>query len=55
MSGWPCWSTWVPTLMAGNIKIMPRSRVRDLDAGFGEVTAVLSRWGAGTRNLLPRS
>ena len=43
---------WVPTPMAGNMKIVPRSRVRELDAGFGEVTAVFSRWGIGTRQLI---
>ena len=43
---------WVPTPMAGNMKIVPRSRLRELDAGFGDVTAVLSRWGIGTSKLL---
>jgi uncharacterized membrane protein len=43
---------WVPTPMAGNMKIVPRSRIRELDAGFGEVTAVFSRWGIGTRELI---
>ena len=40
---------WVPTPMAGNMKIVPRSRIRELDAGFGEVTAVFS---AVTRPIL---
>ncbi len=43
---------WAPTPMAGNIRIMPRSRLRELEAGFGEATAVLGRWGVGTRKLL---
>ena len=46
---------WVPAPTAENIKIMPRSRIHELDAGFGEVVAVLSRWGAGTRALLSQS
>ena len=44
---------WVP--MAASIKIVPRSRVRNLDADFGEVAAMLSRWGAGAGALLSRS
>jgi uncharacterized membrane protein len=46
---------WVPTPMAATIRIMPRSRARELDASFGEVAGALSRWGAGTRALLSGS
>ena len=43
---------WAPTPFAGNVKIVPRKQVRRLDAGLGDVTGVLSRWGVGTRSLL---
>jgi len=44
---------WAPTPFAGSVKIVPRNRVRRIEAGLGEVTGVLSRWGVGTRALLP--
>lgn len=43
---------WAPTPFAGSVKIVPRNRVRRIEAGLGEVTGVLSRWGVGTRSLL---
>ena len=43
---------WAPTPFAGSVKIVPRNRVRRLDAGLGAMTGVLSRWGVGTRSIL---
>jgi len=43
---------WAPTPFAGSVKIMPRNRVHRIEAGLGEVTGVLSRWGVGTRAML---
>lgn len=43
---------WAPTPFAGSVKIVPRDRVRRIEAGLGDVTGVLSRWGVGTRSLL---
>jgi uncharacterized membrane protein len=43
---------WAPTPFAGSVKIVPRKWVGRIEAGLGEVTGVLSRWGVGTRAML---
>ena len=43
---------WAPTPMAGSVKIVRRERLEILDAGFGDVTQVLSNWGFGVRDLV---
>ena len=43
---------WAPTPMAGSVKIVRRDRLEILDAGFGDVTRVLSQWGVGVRDLV---
>lgn len=40
-----------PTPFAGSVKIVRSERLRTLDAGLGDVTRVLSHWGAGARAL----
>lgn len=41
-----------PTAFAGDLLIVPRERVVLLKAGLGEVSAVISHWGLGLRELL---
>ena len=43
---------WVPTPCAGSMKIVPRRLVSPMEASLMDVSAVLSRWGVGTRTLL---
>jgi len=43
---------WAPTPMAGSVKIVRRDRLEILDAGFGDVTRVLSHWGVGVRDMV---
>ena len=43
---------WTPTAMAGNIKIVDRTRIEPLNASLADVTRVLGHWGVGSRELL---
>ncbi|MGB3097302.1 MAG: DUF502 domain-containing protein [Candidatus Deferrimicrobiaceae bacterium] len=43
---------WAPMPMAGTVKIVRRDRLEILDAGFGDVTQVLSQWGVGVRDIV---
>ena len=43
---------WAPTPLAGSVKIVRRDRLEILDAGFADVTRVLSHWGVGVRDLV---
>ena len=43
---------WSPTPMAGSVKIVRRERLEILNAGFADVTQVLSNWGVGVRELV---
>lgn len=43
---------WTPTAMAGNLKIVDRSRIEPLNASLADVTRVLGHWGVGSRELL---
>jgi uncharacterized membrane protein len=42
----------VPTPMAGAVYILPRERVHLVDVPFPDALKVISRWGAGSRELL---
>jgi uncharacterized membrane protein len=42
---------WVPTPFAGSMKIVPRRLISPMEASLMDVSAVLSRWGVGTRTL----
>jgi uncharacterized membrane protein len=42
----------VPTPAAGSLFILPRARIHWVDATATEAIAVITRWGAGTSNLL---
>lgn len=44
-----------PTPMAGSIKIVPMTQVEILDVSLGDLTAVISHWGVGSRELLAKS
>lgn len=44
-----------PTPMAGSIKIVPMSQVEVLDVSLGDLTAVISHWGVGSKELLAKS
>lgn len=41
-----------PTAFAGDLVVVPRERVVLLEAGLGEVSAVISYWGLGVGDLL---
>ena len=41
----------VPTPAAGAIYILPRERVHHVDVSFARAAAVITKWGAGTRDL----
>jgi len=41
----------VPTPAAGAIYILPRERVHHVDISFAKAAAVITKWGAGTREL----
>jgi len=41
----------VPTPAAGSVYILPRERVHRVDVPFTKGTSVISRWGAGARDL----
>jgi uncharacterized membrane protein len=41
-----------PTAFAGELVVVPIERLVLLEAGLGEVSAVISRWGIGMRELL---
>ena len=41
----------VPTPAAGAIYILPRERVHQVDISFARAAAVITKWGAGTRDL----
>jgi hypothetical protein len=41
----------VPTPAAGAIYILPRERVHQVDVSFARAAAVITKWGAGTRDL----
>ena len=43
---------WAPTPMAGSVKIVRRERLEMLNAGFADVTQILSHWGVGVRDLV---
>lgn len=43
---------WAPTPMAGSVKIVRRERLEMLNAGFADVTQVLSHWGVGVREMV---
>jgi len=43
---------WAPTPFAGTVKIVERARVELLDTDLGELTKVLSLWGAGAGELI---
>jgi len=43
---------WAPAAFAGSVKIVDRKRVELLDANLGDVSKVMSHWGAGARALL---
>ena len=43
---------WAPTAFSGSVKIVDRERIETLDANLGDVSRVLSNWGAGARDLL---
>ncbi len=42
---------WAPTPLSGSVKIVPMKRLAMLDASLGDVTRVLSHWGAGAHAL----
>lgn len=42
----------VPTPMAGSVYILPRERVHLVDVPFPKALKVISKWGAGSRELL---
>jgi uncharacterized membrane protein len=41
----------VPTPAAGAIYILPRERVHQVDISFARAAAVITKWGAGARDL----
>ena len=41
----------VPTPAAGAIYILPRERVHQVDISFAKAAAVITKWGAGARDL----
>jgi uncharacterized membrane protein len=43
-----------PTPMAGSIKLIPESQVKELDISLTELTNVISQWGVGSRAILDR-
>lgn len=43
-----------PTPLSGRLRIVPGARLQPLDASLGDVTRVLSHWGAGAEALLRR-
>lgn len=46
---------YTPTPMAGAIKLVPMSQVEILDVSLGELTAVISHWGLGSKALMDKS
>lgn len=46
---------WAPTPMAGSVRIVPRNQLQDVNLNLAEVTAVLSHWGLGVRDLLRKA
>ncbi|MGB5177301.1 MAG: hypothetical protein WBP44_01090 [Gammaproteobacteria bacterium] len=44
-----------PTPMAGSIKVVPMTQVEVLDVSLGELSAVISHWGVGSKELLVKS
>ena len=42
----------VPTPAAGAIYILPKERVHIVDIPFHKALTVISKWGAGTRDLV---
>ena len=46
---------WAPTPFAGSVKIIDRSRLELLEANLGDFSKVLSHWGVGVKDLVPRS
>ncbi|MGB2687499.1 MAG: hypothetical protein WBG61_06480 [Desulfobacterales bacterium] len=45
---------WAPTAFSGSVKVVSQDRLEILDANLGDVSRVLSHWGAGTRDLLEK-
>ena len=43
-----------PTPMVGSIKFVPTAQVEVLDVSLGELTAVISHWGVGSKALMER-
>ena len=43
---------WAPTPLSGSVRIVRREHITALDASLGDVTRVLSHWGAGAEELL---
>ena len=41
-----------PSPLSGRVRIVPRSQLQPLQASLGDVTRVLSHWGAGAEALL---
>jgi uncharacterized membrane protein len=41
----------VPTLAAGAVFIVPKERVHIVDVPFARAVSVVSKWGAGARDL----
>jgi uncharacterized membrane protein len=41
-----------PTPMVGSIKFVPTAQVEVLDVSLGELTAVISHWGVGSRSIM---
>jgi len=41
-----------PNPMDGAIKVVPRDRIKILDAKVSAIARVLSQWGVGARDLL---
>jgi uncharacterized membrane protein len=44
-----------PTPMTGSIKLVPVSQVQILDVSLGELTAVISHWGLGSKALMDKA
>ena len=42
----------VPTPLAGAVYILTRERVHPLSVGFGQAFKTVSRWGAGSKELV---
>ncbi len=44
-----------PTPMTGTIKLVPVSQVQTLNVSLGELTAVISHWGLGSKALMDQT